>query len=76
MTVEPYEHYVDNVKGPDEYWEVMTRSGAPCVMMRKRVGEAEWARRAEIARAYLHDAFPQAKDNLYTTAYLGFGRKP
>jgi ubiquinone/menaquinone biosynthesis C-methylase UbiE len=75
VTVEPYEHFVTNVGSADDYWEVMTRSGAPCVMMRKRVGEEEWARRAEIARAYLRKAFPEARERLFTTAYLGFGRK-
>jgi ubiquinone/menaquinone biosynthesis C-methylase UbiE len=75
VTVEPYEHFVTNVESADDYWEVMTRSGAPCVMMRKRVGEEEWARRAEIARAYLRKAFPEARERLSTTAYLGFGRK-
>jgi ubiquinone/menaquinone biosynthesis C-methylase UbiE len=75
VSVEPYEHFMTNVGSADDYWEVMTRSGAPCVLMRKRVGEGEWARRAEIARAYLREAFPEARKRLSTTAYLGFGRK-
>jgi hypothetical protein len=45
-------------------------------MMRRRLGEEEWLRRSELARAYLEKAFPEARERLFTTAYLGFGRKP
>ncbi len=75
VTVEPYEHFVTDVGSADDFWEVMTRSGAPLVLMRKRVGEEEWARRSEVARAYLRKAFPEARERLSTTAYLGFGRR-
>jgi ubiquinone/menaquinone biosynthesis C-methylase UbiE len=75
VTVEPYEHFVTDVGSADEFWEVMTRSAAPLLLMRKRLGEDEWTRRAEVARAYLRDAFPGARERLSTTAYLGFARK-
>ena len=75
VTVEPYEHFV-KLGSAEEYWHLMTRSAAPCVLMRRRLGEDEWARRSELARAYLEQAFPKARERLSTTAYFGFGRKP
>lgn len=75
VAVEPYEHFV-KLDSAQDYWHLMTRSAAPCVLMRKRLGEAEWARRGELARAYLEQAFPAVRERLSTTAYLGFGRKP
>lgn len=75
VAVEPYEHFIAPEGTADDFWEMMTRSAAPCVMMRKRVGEEEWARRAEIALAYLREALPETKKHMSTTAYFGFGRK-
>jgi ubiquinone/menaquinone biosynthesis C-methylase UbiE len=75
VTVEPYEQLV-KIDTANDYWYLMTKSTAPCVMMRRRLGEEEWLRRSELARAYLEKAFPEARERLFTTAYLGFGRKP
>jgi SAM-dependent methyltransferase len=75
VTIEPYEHFVPQVKTADDFWTVMTRSGAPCVLMRRRLGEEEWTRRSHLALDYLRKAFPEARERLSTTAYLGFGRK-
>ncbi|MFT3926200.1 MAG: methyltransferase domain-containing protein [Myxococcales bacterium] len=74
VSVEPYEYFV-KLDSAEDYWYLMTRSAAPCMLMRKRLGEEEWARRSEVAQAYLRDAFPKARERLSTTAYLGFGRK-
>jgi SAM-dependent methyltransferase len=59
-----------------ELWHRMTRSSAPLVMLRHRVGEDEWARRAEVAQRHLEDRMARESPVLSTTAWLGIGRKP
>ncbi|MFQ6394910.1 class I SAM-dependent methyltransferase [Nocardia sp. KC 131] len=59
----------------DEMWETMVRSSAPMVLMRRNVGEAVWAERAALMRAYLADNY-RPNQPLSTTAFLGIGHKP
>jgi ubiquinone/menaquinone biosynthesis C-methylase UbiE len=57
----------------DALWSRMTRSSAPLVSLRKRLGEAVWAARSELARAYLARELGQGAVSLATTAWLGRG---
>lgn len=62
-------------RSPDELWAAMARSSAPLVLMRQRLGEAEWQRRDPIIREYLTQVL--ATDPvLSTTAWLAVGYKP
>jgi ubiquinone/menaquinone biosynthesis C-methylase UbiE len=60
----------------DELWERMAKSSAPLVLMRRRMGEEQWAKQAEVARAHLRERLSGPSFPLTTKAYLGFGRKP
>ncbi len=60
----------------DELWERMVKSSAPLVLMRRRMGEEQWAKQAEVARAHLHERLSGPPFPLTSKAYLGFGRKP
>ena len=60
----------------DELWERMAKSSAPLVLMRRRMGEEQWAKQADIARAHLRERLSGPPFPLTTKAYLGFGRKP
>lgn len=60
----------------DELWERMAKSSAPLVLMRRRMGEEQWSKQAEVARAYLRERLSGPPFPLTTKAYLGFGRKP
>jgi ubiquinone/menaquinone biosynthesis C-methylase UbiE len=59
----------------DELWGAMTRSSAPLVLLRRRVGESDWARMEQAALAYLREQLAGGDPVLTTKAYLGFGRK-
>lgn len=60
----------------DELWERMAKSSAPLVLMRRRMGEEQWAKQAEIARAHLRERLSGPPFPLTTKAHLGFARKP
>lgn len=57
----------------DALWLRMTRSSAPLVSLRKRLGEAVWTTRSELARAYLAHELGKGAVSLSTTAWLGQG---
>ena len=57
----------------DALWVRMTRSSAPLVSLRKRLGEEVWAARSELARAYLARELGTGAVSLSTTAWLGHG---
>lgn len=75
VSVTPYEHFV-TVDSADVFCSVMTRSAAPCQLLRKKWGEAEWAERSERSIAFLREQFSGGPLRLSTVAFLGFGRKP
>jgi SAM-dependent methyltransferase len=54
-------------------WSRMTRSSAPLVSLRKRLGEELWRDRSELARAYLARELGAGTLSLSTTAWLGYG---
>ncbi len=58
-----------------DLWPRMARSSAPLVLLRKRLGEAEWQRRETGVHAYLTDAL-RREPELSTTALLAVGYKP
>jgi SAM-dependent methyltransferase len=57
----------------DALWSRMTRSSAPLVSLRKRLGETVWRERSELARAYLARELGSGAVSLSTTAWLGYG---
>lgn len=59
----------------DALWTRMTRSSAPLVSLRKRLGEAVWQERSEMARAYLARQLGGTR-TLSSTALLGYGTRP
>jgi SAM-dependent methyltransferase len=74
-TVQP--HAVEFPPVPaDELWDRMSRSSAPLVLLRRRLGESSWNTQAEVARAYLRENLRGANQRLNTKAFLGCGRKP
>jgi len=59
----------------DDLWLRMARSSAPLVLLRNRLGEAEWQRREPIVRDFLARTLAQQPE-LATTAWLAVGYKP
>jgi hypothetical protein len=57
-------------------WEAMVRSSAPLVLLRHRLGEAEWAVQSKKAEAFVNEFFEGEERSLSTTAFLGVGQKP
>ncbi len=74
VSVTPHEHFV-TVDSADVFWSSMTRSAAPCLLLRKKWGETEWAERSERSLAFLRERFSGGPLRLSTVAFLGFGRK-
>ncbi|HTV18137.1 MAG TPA: methyltransferase domain-containing protein [Polyangiaceae bacterium] len=73
ISVRPFTHAVP-VESAEQFWDVTTRSSAPLVLLKKRLGPAEWQRQEALALAYLREHLTAAT-TLSTTAYLGFGRR-
>lgn len=59
----------------EELWLRMARSSAPLVLLRNRLGEAEWQRREPLVRDFLRQALTREPE-LATTAWLAVGYKP
>jgi len=60
----------------DALWTRMTRSSAPLVSLRKRLGEPVWRERSELATAYLERELGRGGVSLSSTAWLGSGSRP
>ena len=75
VRVEP--HSVDiTFEDAETFWLKLTRSSAPLVMMKKRVGPEQWEHQSTLARAYLERELPgSGPHTLSTTALLAVGRK-
>jgi SAM-dependent methyltransferase len=73
VSVQPYTHALP-VESAEQFWDVTTRSSAPLVMLKNRLGPEEWQRQSALALAYLKETIPRPT-TLGTTAYLGFGRR-
>jgi ubiquinone/menaquinone biosynthesis C-methylase UbiE len=74
VSVTPYTHGV-RVEDADGLWESMSRASAPFVMLKDRLGPAEWERQSRLAKAYIGEHLTEPRE-LTTTAYLGVGRRP
>jgi hypothetical protein len=74
VAVHRHTHTVEFVDAPS-LWARMTRSSAPLVALRQRVGEEEWQRRAAIGSEYLARHVREQAPSLSTSAWLGVGRK-
>jgi SAM-dependent methyltransferase len=75
VRIEPHTHAVSP---PDAHtlWASMVRSSAPLVLLRRRLGEAEWAKREPEAIEFVVRSLKSAPRELSTTAWLGCGTKP
>jgi len=73
VAIEPLSQSL-HVPDADALWEEMARWSAPLVLLRKSLGEEEWARQSQLARAYVAAQTNERRD-FSTTAYLGFGRR-
>ncbi len=73
VTVEAVEMYLD-VESPEAFWDEMVRGAAPLTLLRKRVGEEEFARQTAIAHEYLREEL-QGITSLASVAHLAFGKK-
>lgn len=73
VTVEPVEMSLD-FESPEAFWDGMVRGAAPLTLLRKRVGEEEFARQTKIAHEYLRGAL-RGVNSLASVAYLAFGEK-
>jgi SAM-dependent methyltransferase len=72
VDVVAHEHFLE-VGSATHFWNALTRSNAPLVMLRKRIGEEAWAVQAERARAHLEEEI-RGPTRLGTMALLGIGR--
>jgi SAM-dependent methyltransferase len=73
VSVRPYTHAVA-VESAEQFWDVITRSSAPLVLLEKRLGPAEWQRQSQLALAFLRERIKEPS-SFGTTAHLGFGRR-
>ncbi|MGC4090283.1 MAG: class I SAM-dependent methyltransferase [Polyangiaceae bacterium] len=76
VTVEAHTCAIPVTSNAEELWTRMTRSSAPLVMMRKRLGEDEWQRGSERALGFLEQYLREHTGPLATTALLASGVKP
>jgi ubiquinone/menaquinone biosynthesis C-methylase UbiE len=58
-------------ESPESFWDQMVRGSAPLVMLRNRVGEAEFTRRSQVAYEFLRSHLGSTR-TLESTAYLAF----
>ena len=59
----------------EDLWQRMARSSAPLVLLRNRLGEAEWQRREPIVREFLSQVLAREAE-LSSSAWLAVGYKP
>lgn len=75
VRVEAVTRAVPAVSNAEELWLRMTRGSAPLVMLRKRLGEAEWRSGSQRALRFLERYLLENPGELSTTALLGYGSK-
>ncbi|HET9931360.1 MAG TPA: class I SAM-dependent methyltransferase [Polyangiaceae bacterium] len=76
VAVEAVTRFVPPITSAEEVWHRMSRSSAPLVLLRNRLGESEWQRGTERARAFLERYLRENPGELSSTALLGYGTKP
>lgn len=74
VSVKPFTHTLPGAP-PAEIWAQCQRTTAPIVMLKKRLGDAEWSRVTEGIVERLEASYGRAQVSVTTTALLGFGRK-
>jgi SAM-dependent methyltransferase len=75
VVVHAHDHSFE-APGAEQLWDGLARSSAPLVMLKKKLGESEWARQMEKAKAFLVEKLAAAPRKLNTKGLLGVGRKP
>lgn len=73
VAIEPVEMAIE-VSSPEAFWNEMVKGAAPLTLLRKRIGEEEFARQTTIAHEYLRGAL-DGVTSLASVAYLAFGEK-
>ncbi len=76
VAVESVTRSISVAGSAEELWQRMSRSSAPLVLLRRRLGEDDWQRGSERARAFLERYVRENPGELSTTALLGYGTKP
>jgi SAM-dependent methyltransferase len=61
--------------GAEQVWDAMVKSSAPLVMLRKKLGEEEWALQSAKARAFMVEKLAAQGSQLTTKALLAVGHK-
>jgi SAM-dependent methyltransferase len=75
VRIEPYELTLPPMRA-GALWDAMVRSSAPLVLLRNRLGEAEWAVQSKKAEAFVDDYLERNARSLSTTAFFGVAEKP
>jgi len=73
VAVRQFTHSVQ-VPDAESFWKSITLSSAPLVLLKERLGAAEWERQSEVALAYLREQIREPRE-LATTAHLGVGTR-
>jgi ubiquinone/menaquinone biosynthesis C-methylase UbiE len=74
VKVQSREHEINSTSAQD-LWARMARSSAPLVMLRRKLGETEWATQSAKAQRFIEGEFANGPRELSVKAWLGFGRK-
>ncbi|RYZ09393.1 MAG: class I SAM-dependent methyltransferase [Myxococcales bacterium] len=74
VSVQPITHILPG-DTPAEFWAQTQRTTAPVVLLKNRLGEAEWRRVTQGVVERLEAQYGKDPVEVKTTAYLGFGRK-
>ncbi len=74
VSITPVTHTMSG-EAPAQFWEQSQRTTAPIVLLKKRLGEAEWGRVTSGVVQRLESEYGTGPVDVTTTAYLGFGRK-
>ena len=75
VRLEPHEVTLPALRA-NVLWDGMVRSSAPLLLLKNRLGEAEWAVQSKKAEAFVNDFLGREERSLSTTAFFGVGRRP
>jgi hypothetical protein len=74
MKVTPYTHTLA-ADSPAEVWSSCERTTAPIVLLKKRLGDAQWSQVTSGVVERLEAQYGTGAVDITTTAYLGSGQK-
>lgn len=63
------------VHSVEDFWQELVRGAAPMALLRRKLGEPEWARQEGIALDYLRESLRELPTQLSSTAYLAVGKR-